>query len=255
MNVLITGAARGIGKAIAQHFLKNGWSVVALDREKILYDDSNLRSFQIDITHKEQLHSVKRKLEGEKVSINLLINNAGYFKFLPITDSSSEELEHIFRVNTLAPFTLINLFRDDLVKNQGRIINMSSENVKLSGPFQPYPSSKIALESLSEAASQELSLLGVDLVVVQPGAVATDLLRWDEPKSAVYSEFLTRFYKEAKSRMSSVIQPEHVARLVFRIAMSKSTRRVYKINHNPWLAVFSRMPRAIRERIIVRMLK
>ena len=142
-----------------------------------------------------------------------------------------------------------------LIRNQGRVIQISSENVKISGLFQPYPSTKIALESLSIAARQELSLVGVKLIIIRPGAMETDLLHWDEPQSEVYQSYLKKFFKTAQERMDRIVQPEQVSAMILKAANSKKPALIYNINHNRWLGVFSSLPQRWIDQLVVKMLK
>ena len=111
------------------------------------------------------------------------------------------------------------------------------------------------MESLSTAARQELLLVGVKLIIVRPGAIETSLLNWNSPESEVYGGFLQKFLKQAHEKMSKVAAPSTVANLVYRAATTPDPRKVYNINHNSWLSIFSKLPEGLRERIIVRMLK
>ena len=253
MTVLITGAAKGLGRAIAKKFLESGWEVIGLDKASFDYSHDGLTVYDVDITDMGRLKQIRADLLDRKVTISVLVNNAGFFKFFPITDSDPVELERIFSVNALAPMQMINIFRDDLVANQGRVIQISSENVKLSGLFQPYPSSKIALESLSTAARQELKLLGVKLIMIRPGAIKTELLEWNHPQSNTYRHYVDRFIRQANSKMSGSIPPEKVADLVHIAATTRKPKKIYNINHNRWLSVFSLLPGSLRDKIVTKM--
>ena len=121
-TVLITGAANGLGKSLAATFLSDGYHVVGLDMDpgvKALFQDKNFHGLQADVTKIDELQKAREDLGKLGITIDVLINNAGYFQFLPITDSDAESLNRIFQVNALAAFTLINLFRDDLDQKSG----------------------------------------------------------------------------------------------------------------------------------------
>ena len=255
MSVLVTGAANGLGRAITELFLQEGHMVIGVDKEEVSVEHDNLISFQADITDHNSIQGIRDNLKEQGVSVSIIINNAGFFRFFPITDCHPEQLESIFKVNALAPLHIISAFGEDLISNKGRVIQISSENVKLSGPFQPYPSSKIALESLSVGARQELELVGVKLIIVRPGAIDTALLKWNSPQSETYNQFLKKFLSQAKDKMSSIAEPGSIARVVLKAATTTKPKKIYNVNHNGWLSLFSKLPQGLQERIIIKMLK
>lgn len=255
--VLITGAAFGLGSALVQTFCDAGWQVIGIDIDPAVHElsksNKSCLTFQVDVTKSDQLSGLKLELERREISVSCIVNNAGIFRFAPITEA--EDLNQIFSLNALAPFQVIRTFLNDLISNKGRVIQISSENVKMSGLFQPYPSSKIALESLSTAARQELALMDVELIIIRPGAINTRLLEWQTPVTSVYGPFLDKFMKQAKDKMRTIVAPEKVAALVMKSATASNPKRMYSINHNPWLGLFSRLPYGWQEKIILRMLK
>ena len=254
--VLITGAAKGLGRAAAELFRSEGWNVVAIDMDESVLQiaDEFIHTYVADVTSETEITKVAEQVREAGLSVTVIVNNAGIFEFLPITDTDFQSLQRIFNLNTLAPFLVIKCFLGDLTKNQGRVIQISSENVKLNGLFQPYPSSKIALEALSEGARQELSLMGISLCIIRPGAIKTDLLDWSTPISPVYQSYINRLVSQANERMGKVIAPEKVASLIYEVAKSKRPQYIYSINHNRFLAMFSRLPFRWRDRIVKSMI-
>ncbi len=259
--ILITGAAHGLGRALVEEFIEKGWVVLAVDIDPVveLIPESKpagkCHAFTTDVTSEEEVKALKNSVGKLNLQVACIINNAGIFRFAPITDSDISELRQIFELNTFSPFIIINAFLNDLISTGGRVVQISSENVKLSGLFQPYPSTKIALESLSIAARQELSLVGVSLVIVRPGAIDTRLLNWGTPESSVYKEYLAKFMDNANKRMGKTISPQKVARKVFHAATTAKPKLIYSINHGSFLAIFALMPPSLQQRIIQRMLR
>jgi NAD(P)-dependent dehydrogenase (short-subunit alcohol dehydrogenase family) len=254
--VLITGAAEGLGRATAVKFHDQGWTVIAIDINPTVNDlhKKGIHTFVADVTSEQALSQVAGEVHKKGLKVSVIINNAGIFEFLPITQADFNALQRIFMLNSLAPFLVIKTFLNDLSSTKGRVIQISSENVKLNGLFQPYPSAKIALEALSEGARQELKLLGVSLSIVRPGAIQTNLLNWKKPVSTVYQKYIERLITQARARMSRVVSPDEVAELVLKVAKSGKPRHIYSINHNLWLAIFSKLPRRIRDRIVQSMI-
>lgn len=187
--VLITGAAGGIGSALAQLLAKEypGIRLVLTDcRQEPLEQcaiscrqaGAEVLAIPADLTNPEQLEALPKIAADRFGQVNALINNAGYSKSGPVELISAPAVEQHFRVNFFAPLALI---RDlaPVMRRQGggRIINITSLAGQLAFPFEGvYGASKFALEGLSDALRMELAPFNIQVIVVEPGAVLTNLL-------------------------------------------------------------------------------
>lgn len=105
-----------------------------------------------------------------------LVNNAGIASFVPLEQQPMDDFERTFRVNVIGVQALTQALLPQLRRARGRIVNISSGNGKLSFPFSgAYSASKFALEALSDALRVELAPWGIQVSVVEPGAMATDI--------------------------------------------------------------------------------
>lgn len=253
-NVLITGVASGLGNATAKIFLSKGFKVIGIDLNPTRIQHENFIYYQADITDYPKIKRISEDLDSKGILIEILINNAGVFKFFPVTDTDGAKLEKYFGVNTIAPFHLIHCFLNDLSKQKGIVIQVSSENVKVHGIFQPYPASKVALEALSTAARQELKLMNVRMVLIRPGAIDTPLLNWEkyDDASSPYYPYLNRLFVKAMSQVSRPESPQKVANLIYRISQKKSPKRIFQINNSMIVVFLSLLPQRLQDWIMVK---
>lgn len=175
MNILITGATRGIGKAIAEMCLKNGMNVFATGRnEELLKNYKNY--FVCDLATKEGMQALGNYIQENKIDI--LVNNAGEYLYTPaINGFDIEQLEHITRLNFEAPMYLISK-SVDYMKNKrfGRIVNIGSiSGVMGEANASLYSGTKSALIGATRALALELAEYGITVNTINPGWVNTDL--------------------------------------------------------------------------------
>ncbi len=174
-TVVITGACGGIGKAIALHFAKNGWNVIAtmlsLEKDKELSKINGIVCYELDVTSTESIVNCKKQILAQYQTIDLVINNAGigYRSFVELAQDS--QIEAIVDVNWLGVVKVCRAFIPVFRKQKkGQFINITSiaglVNLPL-GSF--YHSTKHAVESFSECMSYELKDFNISVATVQFG--------------------------------------------------------------------------------------
>ena len=179
-TALVTGCASGIGYETARTLLDDGWRVYATardrDREGVeKLADRGADIATLDVTDPDAPTRVVGRIRDEAGGVDCLINNAGYGQFGPVEDVSTRLLERQFAVHCFGPHRLMRAVVPGMRKRgRGRILNVTSaaDRLALAG-IGCYTASKWALASLSDALRQELSDSAVEVVVVQPGIVAT----------------------------------------------------------------------------------
>ena len=179
-NVLITGAAGGLGKALALHFAQNGWHVIAtmvcLKEGESLMNLPNIKCYLLDVTSTVSIESAKKAILQDFATIDVVINNAGigYRSFVEL--SEDDKIDNIVDINWLGVVKVcrafIPLFRE---QRNGLFINITSiaglVNLPL-GSF--YHSTKKAVESFSECMAYELIDFNVKVCTVQFGNANTN---------------------------------------------------------------------------------
>lgn len=179
---LVTGASRGLGANIAQAVLAHGNNLVPTARNKnsvqIDADKPEVLPLSLDVTDEEQAKVAVQAAVDRFGRIDVLVNNAGYGLLGAIEESSTAEVEAIFRTNV---FGTLNMIRAVLPvmrqQKSGHIINMSSlGGYQSSLGFGVYCSTKFAVEGITEALHGEVKPLGIHATVVEPGFFRTDFL-------------------------------------------------------------------------------
>lgn len=159
-SVIVTGGAHGIGKAICESFLKEGYSVCFMDineKGKDLEKD-DLYFYLGDVKDKEQLKAFVDFSFNKMGRIDVLVNNACYGKGGLLSNASYEDFDEILSVGLKAPYELTRLCQKELIKNKGRIINIASSRYAQSEPnSECYASAKGGIVALTHASAMSLA--------------------------------------------------------------------------------------------------
>jgi 3-oxoacyl-[acyl-carrier protein] reductase len=188
-TALVTGASRGIGKAIAQRLGRAGAFVgVHYGRDEhaaratlteIERDGGRGflvgAEFGVDGDVDLVVAGLANGLEGR--SLDILVNNAGILTASPLDVVTPEEFDRSFAVNVRSPFFLVQKILPRLADG-GRIINISSAVTRIASPFLHYAMNKGAIEVMSHTLAQTLGERGITVNTVAPGVVDTDMGSW-----------------------------------------------------------------------------
>jgi NAD(P)-dependent dehydrogenase (short-subunit alcohol dehydrogenase family) len=183
-TVLVTGANRGIGRALLEEVLRRGASrVYAATRQPLTHPDGRVRSLTMDITDARQIRHAAASVE----SLDLLINNAGVAVYDDLSDRSA--IEHHLAVNFFGTYDVIQAFLPLLTSSRGTIINNLSLNALAPLALIPaYSISKAAAFNLTQSLRGKLAGTGVSVHAVLTGPVDTDMTRGlDIPKATAES--------------------------------------------------------------------
>jgi NAD(P)-dependent dehydrogenase (short-subunit alcohol dehydrogenase family) len=182
--VLVTGASRGLGRDMALHLATHGFEVLAGvrsagDGDRLAAEaPAGIHPVLLDVTDPESIRTATAEVEritGED-GLAGLVNNAGIAAFGPLEQLPMARFEEIFRVNVFGVQALTQALLPALRRARGRVVNISSGNGKLVLPFSgAYCASKFALEAMSDSLRMELAPWGMHVVVVEPGAMGTDI--------------------------------------------------------------------------------
>lgn len=177
-KVFVTGASRGIGRAIAQAFRAEGARVIGTSTGKNSeMDDVCHEWFTADFSDIGQINACADFVRH--VEPDVLINNAGINKIAPFIEISPEDFQSIQQVNVFAPFLLCQAAIPAMVRrNWGRIVNVSSIWGKISKEHRAsYSTSKFALDGMTLALAAEYAANGILANCIAPGFIDTELTR------------------------------------------------------------------------------
>lgn len=178
-TVLITGASAGIGKETAKTLIKEGYTVyTAARRLENMEDLKQLGAIplKMDITRDEDVVSVVERIKQERGGVDILINNAGFATQGSVEETSIADARYQFEVNLFGLARLTQLVLPYMrSKNAGKIVNLTSAAGKVYVPLGAwYVGTKHALEGWSDCLRLEVSQFNIDVIIVEPGAIASE---------------------------------------------------------------------------------
>ena len=212
-NVVITGASKGIGKAIAMSVVEAGASVVLVARGEAALKETQQELQQVgnnspvdilpfDLTKIEEFSDLIARLPDSFASLDCLINNAGMAKFTPFAEVSSTEYDRLFDLNIKAPYFLTQALLPNLKARQGSVINVSSYFAHKGIPDLPssvYSATKGAINSLTMRLAAELGSVEIRINAIASSTVETPMVKRNleqlppERKQAM-QQYYDRFY-------------------------------------------------------------
>lgn len=209
MNILVTGASRGIGKTIAKSLQSYGNVYVTARNEEKLKEFGNEMYFVCDLSQEEDLLKLGDFIQEKKIDI--LVNNAGEYTYCGIEDTEISKLNEMLSINLKAPIYLMHSAIPHMKKNKfGRVINIGSISGVMGEAYASmYSATKAGLIGLSKATGLELAEFGITVNTINPGWVDTEL-----GKSSIEdSEFSEEEILESIPQRRFV-KPEEIAGLV-----------------------------------------
>ncbi|MEU7010631.1 oxidoreductase [Streptomyces sp. NPDC046332] len=180
---LITGANSGFGRAFADAAIAQGDIVVAAARRVETLDDlvaahpDQVDAVALDVTDTVAIDAVVRDVAERHGRIDVLVNNAGRTHVGSVEETDDAELRSLFEVHLFGPAALTRAVLPHMrARRSGAIVQLSSVGGQMSmAGFGAYSATKFALEGLSEALAAEVRPLGIDVLIVEPGAFRTSL--------------------------------------------------------------------------------
>lgn len=227
-NALITGAGKGIGKAIAIALAKEGVNVILVSRtqtdvDQLAIETSNLGvkslALSADVSDINSITKAVEKALAEFKTIDILINNAGIASFGKFLELEPEAWEKIIQVNLMGTYYATRAVIPNMIERQtGDIINISS-TAGLNGNAltSAYSASKFAVLGLTDSLMQEMRKHNIRVTALTPSTVATDM---------------AKDLNLTDGNPEKVMQSEDIAELI--IAQLKLSRRVFIKNSSIW---------------------
>jgi len=249
-SIVITGTSSGIGYAVAKLLAERGFQVFGSVRsETDAKHTSQTLGFNFcplifDVTDQPSIQKAAdlvRERLGQR-RLFALINNAGIEMAGPLAYLPVERFRSQLEVNLIGVLSVTQAFlpllgtEADRVGSPGRIVNISSMLGRLAVPFVgAYCASKFGLEGFSDTLRREMKLFGIDVIVVEPGAVVTPI--WEKAEGKLLQEYpdtpyqhsLTRFVETAMKSGREGFPASKVAELIERVLLTKKPKARYTL--------------------------
>ena len=186
-TVLITGATRGIGKAILEAF-NDDYLIIGTgtSEESLSSITENLKllkiegkAFKLDLNDRQSIKDLSVSLDKEEIYPDILINNAGITRDNIMLRMQEDEWDEVINIHLNGQYLLIKSFLKKMVKNRwGRIINISSTSAALGNKGQAnYAAAKAGIEAMSRSLARELGSRNINVNCVAPGFIETDMTK------------------------------------------------------------------------------
>jgi NAD(P)-dependent dehydrogenase (short-subunit alcohol dehydrogenase family) len=228
--VLVTGAASGIGRAVATRFAAEGCRVVALDRNSdgltsLCASDAGLSPVVCDLTDHAALDSAVLETVAHHGRIDVLVNNAGFSYYKLHADSSIEEWRQTQAVNIEAMYAIAKRVTPIMTAaGYGRIINMSSTQARAAASdVTAYAASKGAVEAWTRALAVELAPHGILVNAVAPGCIHTPMCIIDGVDETLAPDFQEWYVRRRKIPLARPGAAEEVAAVVWFLSGDQCT--------------------------------
>lgn len=257
-DALVTGAARGIGRAITAHLVDEGWHVYAgvrsLEAGEALQAEVGadcLTPVLLDVTNPVHIAALESALPDR---LDALVNNAGIAESGPLEAMSAERIRHQLEVNVVGQIGVTSTVMPKLRLARGRVVFIGSVSGRVTTPMLgAYGASKFALEAVADAFRVELRPWTVHVVLIEPGSVDTAI--WREARETVdqVEAEMTPAHRElyasqvkAMRRLTKLIQgnttrPERVAATVGKALTVRRPRARYIVGADAYLQIAQRV--------------
>lgn len=230
MNIIITGASRGIGFEITKKLSNNSENnIIVISRNKkkleLLVDEckkenksGNVESIAFDLEKIEAIPMLAETIKKQFNKVDIIINNAGYLVNKALTETTPSDIEKVYKINVMAPYELIRTMLPILENSDNaHIVNISSMggfqgSAKFPG-LSAYSSSKAAIASLTECLAEEFKETNMRFNCLALGAVATEMLAeafpgYEAPSTAAeMAEYIADFALNGHKTFNGKIIP------------------------------------------------
>ncbi|AZO57024.1 MULTISPECIES: L-iditol 2-dehydrogenase [unclassified Mesorhizobium] len=250
-SALITGSARGIGRAFAEAYVREGATVAIADinldaaRKTAAEIGDHAYALKLDVTDQASIDAAVKAVESRTGGLDILINNAALFDLAPIVEISRASYEKLFSVNVAGTLFMLQAAARSMIARGkgGRIINMASQAGRRGEPLVAvYCATKAAVISLTQSAGLDLIKHRINVNGIAPGVVDSDM--WDEV-DALFAKYENRPKGEKKRLVGEGVpygrmgKPEDLAGMAVFFASDEAeyiVAQTYNVDGGQWMS-------------------
>ena len=272
--IVVTGASTGIGAATVKRLAQKGFHVLAGVRREVDAEalrDMGIRGIEpviLDITVEADIAAVTERVacDPRHRPLRALVNNAGIAINAPVETLPIAQWRQQFEVNLFGHIAMTQALLPALLNSSGTVVNISSVGGKVVLPtYGAYAGSKFALEAVSDALRREVGAAGINVVVVEPGAVKTEIAErgiatsqqlmadMSAAELARYGDVMDAITAQARSFNDTGVSAEAAAAVVARAATASRPRTRYTIGRDAGILV--RISRILSDRTLDRIVR
>ncbi|MEU4237386.1 SDR family oxidoreductase [Actinoplanes sp. NPDC026619] len=268
--VLISGASTGMGAATARELAGRGYHVLAgvrRESDAAALRGPNVEPVFLDVTDPAQIEAVAGRIAADPARrpLRAVINNAGIAINAPVELLSMDEWRRQFEVNLFGHIAVTKAVLPALLASSGRVVNISSVGGKVALPtYGAYAGAKFAMEGMSDALRRELAPHGVQVVVVEPGGVQTEMTghgieRMNDTIAGMtpaergrYGGLLQAIISQATGFTKAGLPAEAAGRIIADAATVRRPRARYTVGRDA--AILTRLSRLLSDRALDRVM-
>jgi NAD(P)-dependent dehydrogenase (short-subunit alcohol dehydrogenase family) len=265
--VMVTGSTGGIGKALIARLAANGHNVIAAARKperlSTVAGPGRVSGVQLNLEDSETIEAAVRevaRIVGHG-RLSGLVNMAGVIVEGPLEAIPPAELRRQFEINVVGPFAVTQALLPLLKQAHGKVVNIGAISAHLTVPFYgPIAASKSALASLNDAMRLEFAQFGVDVILIEPGAMQTGIFSTSRAaRDASLSRVpeLERHYRPALIEMDRAFEqagaddPEVTVDVVTKaLFRARFSARTVVGRRTSAMLMLSRLPIRVRDRLV-----
>ncbi|OBB92630.1 SDR family NAD(P)-dependent oxidoreductase [Mycobacterium sp. 852002-40037_SCH5390672] len=269
--IVVTGASTGIGAASARELAHKGFHVLAGVRREVDADALRAEGIEphiLDITMESDVAAIADRVARDPLHrpLRALVNNAGIAVNSPVETLPMDQWRRQFEVNLFGHIAMTQALLPALLLSAGTVVNISSVGGKVVLPtYGAYAGSKFALEAASDALRREVAELGIKVVVVEPGAVKTEMAErgittaeglmanLTDAHLARYGDLIAAVTAQARSFGEDGVSAAHAAKVIAKAATASRPRTRYTIGRDA--AILVRINRVVSDRVLDRIVR
>lgn len=250
-SALITGSARGIGRAFAEAYIREGAKVaiadIDVDRASRAASDLGPSAYAIrlDVTDQDSIDAAVQAVEDNTGGIDILINNAALFDLAPIVEIPRTSYDRLFSINVAGTLFMLQAAAKSMIKrgHGGKIINMASQAGRRGEPLVAvYCATKAAVISLTQSAGLDLIKHGINVNAIAPGVVDSEM--WDTV-DALFAKYENRPIGEKRKLVGEAVpfgrmgRAEDLTGMAIFLASSEAdyiVAQTYNVDGGNWMS-------------------